>query len=114
MPTRLDSRDPAFETAFAAFLATKREGAQEVDEVVRTVIADVVARGDEAVIDYTARFDRVTLAADRLRVTEAEIDQAVGRSSEAARAALSFAAERITAFHNRQRPSDLRFTDETG
>jgi histidinol dehydrogenase len=114
MPARLDSRDPAFETAFAALLATKREGAQEVDDVVRTVIADVVARGDEALIDYTARFDRVTLAPDRLRVTEAEIDEAVGRSSDKARAALSFAAERITAFHDRQRPSDLRFTDERG
>ena len=57
MPVRLDARDAAFARAFEALLSAKREVSQDVDETVRAIIADVASRGDDAVIDYTRRFD---------------------------------------------------------
>ena len=71
-------------------------------------------QGDTALCDYTARFDRLTLDADRLRVTEAEIAQACGSVEPALLAALDLAATRIEAFHRLQLPSDLRHQDAAG
>jgi histidinol dehydrogenase len=75
MPHHLDSRSPGFEAAFARLLAMKREDAPEVDAVVADIIADVRARGDAAVIDLTARFDRLELTPETLAFSaEAEIE----------------------------------------
>ena len=72
------------------------------------------ARGDAALIDYTARFDRLTLTADRLRITGAEIDAALSAVPAALTDALDLAATRIESFHRMQLPADLRTTDEAG
>ena len=69
MPLRLNTRDPGFAAAFDAFLAMKREASQDVDDSVRDIIADVRARGDDALIDLSRKFDRVDLAALGLRVS---------------------------------------------
>ena len=61
MPVQLSTTAPGFEAAFAALLSAKREDAPDVDEAVAAIIADVRARGDAAVIDLTARFDRLEL-----------------------------------------------------
>ena len=114
MPLFLDSRDAHFEARFAAFLATKREDSPDVAAAVAAIVADVRARGDAALIDYTARFDRVTLTPDRLAVTGAEIDAEIAKVSPEDRAALEQAAARIRAYHDRQRPEDARWTDEAG
>ncbi len=114
MPIRLDSRSADFADRFRAFLAAKREAAQDVEDVVRAVIADVIARGDRALFELTARFDRVDLSAVGLRVGAAEIDAATGACDRAAREALAFARERIEAYHRRQLPKDDRFTDALG
>src|SRR5262249_52174702 len=76
MPLRLDTRDADFAERFAAFLATKRETAQDVEQAVRAIIADVIARGDEALVELSRRFDRIDLAAVGLRVTPDEISAA--------------------------------------
>jgi histidinol dehydrogenase len=76
MPLRLDRADADFEARFAAFLATKREVSEDVDAVVRDIIARIRAEGDAALIDYTARFDRLDLTAAGIRIGEAEIDAA--------------------------------------
>src|SRR5471030_549298 len=73
LPLRLDAADPGFAAAFAALLAAKRETAADVDASVAAIIADVIARGDAALIDYTRRFDRLTLTAETLRIPAAEI-----------------------------------------
>jgi histidinol dehydrogenase len=114
MPLRLDTRDADFAEQFAAFLATKREAAQDVEQAVRAIIADVVARGDEALIELTRRFDRVDLSAGGLRVSRAEIDAAAAACDPTALAALKLAHERIEAYHRRQLPRDERFTDALG
>jgi histidinol dehydrogenase len=114
MPIRLDSHAHDFATRFAAFLASKREDAADVEEVARAIIADVAARGDEALVAYTRKFDRIDVAASGLRVTPAEIDDAFASCNRDARDALALARDRIETYHIRQVPSDERFTDALG
>jgi histidinol dehydrogenase len=114
MARRLDARDPGFESAFAALLAGKREVAEDVDGTVRDIIADVRARGDAAVIDYTRGFDALELTPQRLRVAPAEIDAAANACPPAALAALGLARERIEAYHRAQKPQDHATTDALG
>jgi histidinol dehydrogenase len=114
MPIRLDRRAADFATRFAAFLATKRETAADVEAAVRAIIADVAARGDEALVAFTRKLDRVEVAASGLRVTPAEIEAAFASCDGAARDALVLARDRIEAYHGRQVPRDERFTDALG
>src|SRR6195256_6466875 len=114
MPIRVHSRAPDFAARFRAFLGSKRETAADVEAAVRAIVADVAARGDEALIELTQKFDRVNLTPAGLRVTAAEI--AVAHASCARRAldALTLARDRIEAYHRRQLPKDERFTDALG
>src|SRR5262249_12457879 len=101
MPIRLDTRDVDFAKRFAAFLATKREAAPDVEAAVKAIIADVMARGDEALIALSRKFDRVDLGALGLRVGKAEIDAASSACGGAALDALALARDRIEAYHRR-------------
>ncbi|MGZ8312932.1 MAG: histidinol dehydrogenase, partial [Rhodoplanes sp.] len=114
MPIRLNTREPGFDERFRAFLTTKRETSQDIEAMVRAIIADVVARGDRALIDLTLKFDRVDLSDVGLRIPAAEIEAAVDRCSAAQLAALRLARDRIEAYHRRQLPHDERFTDPIG
>jgi histidinol dehydrogenase len=114
MPIRLDARAPDFAERFRAFLATKREAAADVEAVVRAILADVAARGDAALIELTAKHDRLDLAAGDLKITAAEIETAYAACDRAALDALAFARDRIEAYHRRQLPRDERFTDALG
>jgi histidinol dehydrogenase len=114
MPLRLDSRSADFAARFAAFLAVKRETAQDVEAAVRGIIAEVVAHGDAALAALTLKFDRVDLAKTGLRVSAAEIDAAEKACEPQALAALRLARDRIEAYHLRQKPADERFTDALG
>ncbi|MGE3899130.1 MAG: histidinol dehydrogenase, partial [Variibacter sp.] len=58
MPIRLDARDAGFAEQFKAFLGTKREASADVEQAVRAIVADVVARGDAALIELSRKFDR--------------------------------------------------------
>ncbi len=111
---RLSTADAGFPAAFTALLDQARETTETVDTAVAAIIAGVRAQGDAALLDYTARFDRLSLNADRLRITAAEIDAAVAGIPADLAAALDLAATRIEAFHRAQLPSDLRFTDAAG
>jgi histidinol dehydrogenase len=103
-----------FEARFSAFLSAKREQDAEVDAAVAEIIATVRENGDEALIALTERFDGYRPAAGRLRLTRAEIDEAVAGSPSDVLESLKFAAERIRAYHERQRPSDELYEDEAG
>src|ERR1019366_921164 len=81
---RLSTTAPSFEPAFTALLNQARETTETVDHAVAAIIADVRARGDAALIDYTTRFDRLTLTADHLRISPNEIDAAVATITAAA------------------------------
>lgn len=114
MPLRLDARDTDFEARFTALLGMKREISEDVDQTVARIIADIEARGDAALIDYTSRFDRLDLTPATLRVSVAEIDAAIAACDAATLDALNVARQRIEAYHSRQKPEDLRFTDAQG
>jgi histidinol dehydrogenase len=114
MPLRLDTRAADFAADFKAFLNTKREAAPDVVEAVRAIIADVVARGDEALIELTHRFDGLDLRTTAMRVSAAELDAAASSCERETLDALSFAHARIESYHRRQLPRDERFTDAAG
>ena len=114
MPQFLSTLDADFDTRFTAILTAKREDSPDVDDIVAGIIADVRQRGDAAVLELTAKFDRLELTADRLRVSEAEIDAEIAKVPEAERIALETAAERIRAYHARQIPKDEMWTDAQG
>src|ERR1700724_403591 len=114
MPLRLDTRRPNFGASFNALLTMKREVADDVDQAVQAIIADVVADGDAALIGYARKLDRVDLEKLGLRVGGAAIDAAFEHCPPEARDARRFAHARIIAYHERQLPQDLRFTDPLG
>ncbi|MEQ8195445.1 MAG: histidinol dehydrogenase [Rhodospirillales bacterium] len=114
MPKRLDFSSPDFETNFAEIVAAKREGEADVGGVVSNIINDVKARGDEALFDYTARFDRFELTAGTLRVAKEDIVAAFQSCEEKTVSALKFAAARIEDYHRRQIPQDFQYTDSLG
>ena len=114
MPLRLDAAAPGFARDFKALVDARRESDAGVATDVAAIIAAVRARGDAAVAELTARFDRIDLAETGFEVSRAEI--AVARASVPAEvmAALELAAARITTFHAEQRPRDHDATDSTG
>jgi histidinol dehydrogenase len=111
---RLDARDAGFEAAFAALLSSKRESAPDVDTAVAGIISDVRARGDVALVEYTERFDRLALTADKFRLSTEEIQEHATQASAESVAALKVAAIRIRSFHEKQKPEDLRYVDDAG
>jgi histidinol dehydrogenase len=114
MTLRLSTAESGFAADFERLLGLAREAEEDVDAAVADIIADVRARGDAAVLEYTARWDRLTLTAATLRMSAAEIDAAAAGASAAALAALGVAAERIRAFHEKQLPGPIAFTDAAG
>jgi histidinol dehydrogenase len=114
MAIRLDTRIGDFAQKFRAFLDTKRETAADVEAAVRAIVADVSARGDRALKDYTMKFDRLDLERAGIKVTPDEIAAAQKVCSREALAALETARDRIDVYHRRQVPRDDRFTDALG
>ena len=114
MAITLDMGAADFEPRFRALLDAKRESALDVDAAVAAIIADVRARGDAALVEYTLRFDRVDLSRSGFRIGEKEIDAAVAACDAKALRALEFAHERVLAYHRRQSPSDVSFVDALG
>jgi histidinol dehydrogenase len=114
MPLVLRIADPGFESAFKAFLATKREASPEVDAAVEEIIVQVRRDGDRALLALTQKFDRVDLAKVGIRVSEVEIAAAVAASNEGVIAALRLARDRIESHHKRQFPRDDRYVDAQG
>ena len=114
MPARLDARDADFPAAFDRLLHAKRETAEDVNAAVAAVLADVRARGDAAVIEYTRRWDRVTLTPATLRITADEVEAALAACDPRTLDALRLAADRIEDFHRRQLPDAMEYTDAAG
>jgi histidinol dehydrogenase len=114
MPFRLDSRHAGFAEEFETLLGSKREASEEVSLAVATILDDVRTRGDEAVLAYTDRFDRLPLTAATLAFSADEIDAAEQAISGEVRAALQFAHDRIAAHHEKQKPLDHIYQDPLG
>ena len=111
---RFDFNAPDFDKVFQEFLDERRGSPADVDAAVAGILTEVRTRGLEAVLEFAERFDKVALDAAGLRVTPEEIARGVADTAPAVRDAIDFAARRIRAYHERQRPSDQRFIDEAG
>ncbi len=114
MVLKLDTSKPGFAEDFARLLTMKRESSVDVNATVAEIVADVKARGDAAVIEYTAKFDRFEVDASSLAVSPQEIEQAIRKCDDRVLEALEFAKSRIETYHRRQKPQDDRFAAGEG
>jgi histidinol dehydrogenase len=108
----LDISEEGFEARFSAIVARGEESGHEVEDVVRGIIAEVRSRGDEALLEYTKRFDRLECDAPGLEVTQAEFDRAFSLVDPQDLAALQLAVERVTRFHEKQKQQSWLSTEE--
>jgi len=112
---RFDSRDAGFWSGLERFVAFEPEADAELEEAVRRIIAAVRSRGDEALLEYTARFDRHDVGdAARLVVAPGRLPEALAALGHTEREALELAAARIRAYHERQRAGSWSYVDEEG
>ncbi|MHA7916061.1 histidinol dehydrogenase [Alloalcanivorax xenomutans] len=111
----LDAGDSDFAERLTALTAWSEERDEEVTERVRGILKDVAQRGDQAVIDYTNRFDRrqVTSMAE-LTVNREQLLAALERIPVALREALEAAARRVRAYHEKQKQDSWQYRDEHG
>jgi histidinol dehydrogenase len=114
MPRKLHINDDRFDEELDRLLERSAETLGDVETAVAAIIADVRQRGDAALVELTARFDRHTLTASTLAVTPEEIAAARAKCDAEALAALALAARRIEAYHREGLPKDGMVEDETG
>ena len=100
--TILRTEDPQFEQAFKTFLQRQTETAADVERLVKTVLDDVKEDGDASLIDYTFKYDRVSLTTDDLMVSGSEVADAYKKVDPQVIDDLTTAAGRIEDFHRRQ------------
>ncbi len=114
MPLKLSQSDDDFDSRFTAFLDHRRAKEDEVDQVVSDIIATVRRDGDQALCAYSQTFDDFSLQPADLPVTAADIKAARAACDREDLQALALAAERIEAYHRRQRPDDDQYHDSIG
>jgi len=109
----LDINDTDFDRQFSAILTRGEETSLQVTEVVRGIIQDIRSSGDDALLEYTNRFDRLGLAdAAGLEITADEIEAAVAAVPADDLAALQLACERVARFHEKQKQQTWLSTEE--
>jgi histidinol dehydrogenase len=112
---RLSTAAPDFDVRLAALVAFDAALDQEVERAAATIVADVRARGDAAVLDHTARLDGVRAASvSELELTREALGRALAGLDRAQRDALETAAGRIRAYHERQLARSWQFTEADG
>jgi histidinol dehydrogenase len=109
---RLSTRSAGFDAKLAALIRYDAAQDPSVQKTVRRILADVRARGDAAVREYTKKFDRVALK--QLEIPRTEIQKAVQSVPRAQADALQSAFQRIRSFHEKQRQESWDYTDEDG
>jgi histidinol dehydrogenase len=112
---RLSTRDPGFEAKLAKLLAFESAQDEHIEKTVEAIMRDVRSRGDEAVLEYTNKFDRLGASSiASLEVPAKDLDRALGRLPAARRAALEQAAARIRSYHERQPLVSWQYTEADG
>jgi histidinol dehydrogenase len=104
--------DERFESALDAIVSRAETPPAGIEETVAAIIEAVRRDGDRALMEYTARFDGLQLSAADLEVSPAEVERAMAEVAEEDLACLRLAAERIRAFHSRQKTESWITNDE--
>lgn len=113
--TRLDSRAPDFQRRLDALLAWEPLQDGAIERTVAEILREVRRRGDEALLEYTRRFDRVEVAdAAALELPRAELQAALDSLGGAERDALQAAAARIRAYHSHQLAKSWSYVEADG
>ena len=110
----LRSSDPGFAGQFKALVESRRDTPLDVQDTVRAIVGAVREKGDAALIEFTARFDRTDLGKTGLRIPVEELKRAYEGLAPELRGALVLACERIEKHHRRQLPQDERYVDAIG
>lgn len=111
---RLSTTEPGFAQAFRELVDARREADADVARDVRTIVASVRDEGDAALHAFTRKFDRHDLNETGWRIEKADCAAAFDALEPKLRDALQLAADRITAYHEKQKPADSDTTDEIG
>jgi len=112
---QLNSRDKGFSDSLQALLDRSHEQIDGVEAVVEDIIHNVRQRGDQALLEYTHRFDRMAVTdASELELPAARLQQALESITAEQREALDFSISRVREFHQRQSAESWTYTDETG
>ena len=114
MPVFLNSQNSDFEKEFKKLLSAKRENSVDIDLSVKEIIDGVIERGDQALIEFTKKFDRINLTSDKIRFTQSELKEHTAKVNDNDRSALELAVARIKTYHEKQLPDNAYWTDETG
>ncbi len=113
--SRLDSENSDFEQSLKRLLAYEATQDSRIEQTVAQILADVRARGDEALLEYTRRFDRLDVAnAAALELSREDLQQALDALDPVRRDALQAAATRVRLFHDRQRADSWSYTEPDG
>ncbi len=111
---RLDSQQADFDAQLEALLCREADTGADVQGLVADILADVKARGNAALCEYTERFDGWACSAETIEITPERMAKAWDAVSQADRDALQLAADRIRAYHEHQRQEDWQYTDAIG
>ena len=113
--TRLSASEAGFDDALSRLLAWEDSVDHQVNESVRHILSEVKLRGDEAVLEFTAKFDQLEVASmAELEVSSARLDQALECIPADQRDALEAAADRIRDYHQRQKQDSWQYEDADG
>lgn len=91
-----------------------RGGEADTRDIVTSIIADVRARGGEAVADYTKKFDRFEISPKTLTSDKADLEKIAAKCPSDVKDAVDFAHDRIARYHEAQQPEDHSFEDGHG
>jgi histidinol dehydrogenase len=112
---RLSTKQTDFAAQLSALLAFEETADEKLEATVASILADVKRRGDAALLEYTQRFDRLNANdASEFELSQAELRAAFEGLPAAQRTALEQAAQRVTAYHQKQLQSSWKYTEEDG
>jgi len=115
MPLRLIASHPGFNEEFRRLATQRRDANSNVVDVVSNIIAEVRARGDQALLEFTEEFDGLKFtSADQLRLSDVDLMEASNLVRDRELRALKHASDRIHSFHDKQLPSNITYEDDAG
>ena len=110
----LDTSSSDFKKSLSSQIKSNSEPNDEISMVVSETVKDIRDRGDEALLEYTNQYDRLSAQLKNLEITKSEIDTALSRISDSMRESLENAIKRIRSFHEKQKQETWTYTDEDG
>ncbi len=110
----LDTSSSDFKKSLSSQIKSNSEPNDEISMIVSEIVKDIRDRGDEALLEYTNQYDRLSAQLKNLEITKSEIDTALSRISDSMRESLENAIKRIRSFHEKQKQETWTYTDEDG